>query len=204
DGDEVEEDLDGAAEAVLAGAEAARAVVDDDLADAGPAPAAEGGEEAVHLAVEVEPVEDLAPVGLEGAPEVVDGGPGEAGDEAVGDDGGEAAGEEAVLALAAPAADDVEPGRGVEALDEAGGVAGVVLEVGVHGNDVAAAGAAETRGEGGGLAESAGELDDADAGVAAGGLVEALEAGVGAAVVHDDQLPREAGGVHDLGDLGVE
>ena len=59
-------------DAVVALAVLARGVGDGHLADAGAVPGGERGDEAVHLAVERNVLDDFAAIGLEGGAEVVD------------------------------------------------------------------------------------------------------------------------------------
>jgi hypothetical protein len=85
DGEQVEQHLEHAVEAVLAHARDARVVGDHHLGDAGAGPARVDGDEAVHLAVEPVGLEHPAAVGLEGAAVVVDAHARDAADEPVGD-----------------------------------------------------------------------------------------------------------------------
>ena len=201
-GDAVEDDAGdfGEAEegAVFGGAVFARVVADGHLDDFCADPFGVGDDEAVHFAVEVEALDDFAAVGLEGAAVVVDREFQVGLDEVVEDLGGEGP-DTGVLAVLAPAADDV----GVFAFEEVehcGDVGGVVLEVAVHGDDDAAAGEVEAGGEGGGLAEVAAKADEADLREARGCGAEGVPGAVGGAVIDEDGL----GGAAEGGEGGVD
>src|SRR4029077_11450697 len=95
---------------------------------------------------------------------VVELGAGDPADEAVGHPRRDLPEQQLVLAVLAPAADDVV--ALVHLGEEPGEVVGVVLLVAVHEDDDLAAGVAETGADRGGLAEVAAELDDPDPRVA--------------------------------------
>ena len=179
-------------------------MVDDDFGDLGAVPLRVDGEEAVHLAIEPDALDDLAPIRLQRAAEVVQAHAAHEGDEAVGHDARGVALDGVVLAVLAPAAHDVE------ALFELGeqerDVGGVVLEVAIHRDDDVTAGEIEASHHRGGLAEIAAEMDDLHALVAAGDLVEQLIGAVGRAVIDEDELPRLADllhcGPHAIVELG--
>ncbi len=195
DGDEVKEDAKGAGDAVVAFAGGAGGIGDGDLADGGAVPAGEGGDEAVHFAVEGDVLDDLAAIGLEGGAEVVDVDAGEDGHELVGGAGGDAAEEEVVAALGSPAADDVV--SFFEFGEEVRDLVGVVLEVAVHGEDELTLGVVEAGGEGGGLAEVASKLDDEDARIDGGDLFEQAVGAVTGAVVDEDEFKGVVDLLHD-------
>ena len=186
DGEEVEEDAEGAGDAVVAFAGGAGGVGDADLADGRAVPGGEGGDEAVHFAVERDVLDDFAAVGLEGGAEVVDGDAGEGGHQLVGGAGGDASEKEVVAAFGAPTADDVV--AFLEFGEEAGDLVGVVLEVAVHGEDELALRVVEAGGEGGGLAEVAAEFDDEDARIDGGDLFKEAVGAVAGAVVDEDEF----------------
>jgi len=85
DGEQIEEDAEGARDAVVGLPCRAGRVGDGYLADAGAVPGGEGRDEAVHLAVEGDVLDDLAAIGLEGGAEVVDIDVAEEGHDPVGD-----------------------------------------------------------------------------------------------------------------------
>ena len=72
DGEQIKEDAEGAGDAVVRLPCCAGGVGDGNLADAGAVPGGQGGNEAVHLSVERDVLDDLAAIGLEGGAEVVD------------------------------------------------------------------------------------------------------------------------------------
>src|SRR5580658_11184650 len=170
DREEIEEDAEGAAEAVVALAVLARGVRDGHFADGRAVPAGEGGDEAVHLAVERNVLDDLAAVGLEGGAEVVDVDAGELRHHPVGNERGNTAEHEVVGTLGAPSADDVV--ALFELGEEARNLAGVVLQVAVHGDDELAGGVVEAGGERRGLPEVAAKLYDKDSRIDRSDLLE--------------------------------
>src|SRR5579863_2616630 len=133
DGEQIEEDAEGAADAVVALAALAIHVLDRDFADGRAIPRGERGNEAVHLAVERDVLDDFAAIGLEGSAEVVDVDAGEPGHEPVGAARRNAAHDEVVNAILAPAGNDVV--AFLEFLEEAGNLIGIVLQIAVHGED---------------------------------------------------------------------
>src|ERR1700727_1291216 len=141
DSQQIEEDAEGAGDTVVALAELAGRIRYGDFADAGAVTRGEGGDEAVHLAVERDVLDDLAAVGLEGGAEVVDIDSAESGHEPVGAAGRNAAEEEVVSALGTPTADDVV--ALFELGEEVWDLVGRVLEVAVHGKDELALGVVE-------------------------------------------------------------
>ena len=195
DGEEIEEDADGAGDAVVALAGDALGVGDGDLADGGAVPGGEGGDEAVHFAVEGDVLDDFAAIGFEGGAEVVDVHAGDGGHELVCGAGGDAAQKEVVAALGAPAGDDVV--ALFELGEELGDLVWVVLEVAVHGEDELTPGVVEAGGEGGGLAEVTTELDNEDARIDGGDLFEQAVGAVAGAVVDKDELEGVVDLLHD-------
>src|SRR5665213_2836461 len=71
DGQEVKKDTEGTTDAIVALAPLAVDVVDGNLGDGSSIPTGEGGNEAVHLAVERNVVDDLAAIGFEGGAKVM-------------------------------------------------------------------------------------------------------------------------------------
>src|SRR5208337_2569295 len=72
DGDEVEEDAEGARDAVMRGAALTNDVPDRNLDDGRAIPRGQRGNEAVEFSVERDVAQDFAAIGLEGGAEVVD------------------------------------------------------------------------------------------------------------------------------------
>ena len=198
---QVEEDAPRPGQAVLGFAPQADDVGDGLFDDLEALPADEGRDEAVQLAVEADALDDFAAVGLEGRAEVVDRDLDQLLHHPVGHPGGELAQDGVVLAVLAPAADDVV--ALVQLGQELGNLGRVVLEVAVHGNDDLAPGLVETRLQGRRLAEVAAELDQDDVVIL---FIDLLEGGVGsvrAAVVDEDQLVGPAGLVQNVLEAGV-
>ena len=91
-----------------------------------------------------------------------------------------------VLAILAPAADDVE--AALELIDHRGDVARIVLQIAVRGDDQPAARVLEAGGEGRGLSEVAAEPDHAQMRIARLQPRQDREALVRAPVVDDEDL----------------
>ncbi len=182
-------DSEGAAETVVALSVFARWVRDGHLADARAIPARKRRNEAVHLAVERNVLDDLAAVRLEGGAEVVNIHAGELRHHPVGDARRHAAQHEVVSTLSAPSADDVVTlfQLGEKARD----LAGVVLQVAVHSDDEFAGCVIKAGCQRRGLAEVAPQFDDEDARIDRSDLLEKTVRAVARAVVDEDQL--EAG-----------
>ena len=136
----------------------------DHLVDRDPEPARYGGDEPVHLAVELQVLHHFGPEGLQRASIVVKMDAGGHGDEPVRDLGWKRPGEKRVLPVLPPAAHHVE--SRVEPLDQARDVPGIVLQVGVQGHDDRGPRFGEARGQRRGLAEVLAEPNDAHALVA--------------------------------------
>ncbi len=104
---------------------------------------------------------EVAAIGLERTAVVVQPHVGDIGDEAVGDHGRQLAVEKTVLAVLAPAADDVVPF--VDLGHEQRDVVGIVLQIGVHGDDHFAARLVEAGREGRRLPEVAAQAHHLEA-----------------------------------------
>ena len=191
-GQQVELEVDQLPEAVLGFAGGPLSVAHRDLGDALGEAVGQGRDEAGALLALEQRVDDLAPVGPEHAPVVVqDDAGGPAGDR-VDDLGGQGAEQAVVVHPAlAPAAHHVE--ALLDLGDQLGDLLGRVLQVGVHGHDHLAAGHGEGAEDGRVLAVVAVEFHDADPGLAPGDVLEHGQAAVAAAVVGEDHLPGPAG-----------
>ena len=183
DGHEVEENARGPENGVLGAAPAPRPVVDGNLGQNNAQARGDGGNEAVHLAVETEILDDFPAEGFEGASVVVQFDSGDPGDQPVGDHGGNAAGQPPVLAVLSPAADDVEPG--FDFFQKMREIGRVVLKIRVHGDDDLAPGVFESGRYRGGLAEILPEADDPHSGIGGADILEDGERCVGASVVDE-------------------
>ena len=143
----------------------------------------------MHLAVQAHALDHVAAVGLQAAPVVAQFDAGHAGDQAIGDLRWNLAQEQAVLAVLAPAGDEVEilvEQAGHHARD----VDRVVLQVAVHGHDHVAARRVEAGLHGGRLFEVAGQFDDTDVrAVFTGALQAAIHRRIAAAVIDQHQFP---------------
>src|SRR5581483_9359002 len=160
DGQEIEEDAEGARDAVVRDAAFAVHVLDRNFTDRGTMPRSESWDKAVHLAIQRHEVQQVASIGFKRSAEVVDVDAAQLGHQPVGAARGEAAQHEVVDANLAPAGNDVE--AFVNFLDEQRNIVGIVLEVAIHGEHVIALRVVKSRCEGGGLAEVAPQLYDYD------------------------------------------
>ena len=155
-------------------------------------PTGQGGDEAVHLPVEVHVLDHLAAVGLQGAAVVVQGHPGDFADQPVGDHGGQLAVDESVFAVFAPAA------HHVEALIHAGqqqrDIRRIILQVGIQGDHNVSAGRMETGAHGGRLAKVAAEPDHPQVRNTLGLGHQFRPRAIRAAVVHQHHLVRAVEG----------
>ena len=133
----------------------------------------------------------IAPVGIEGAAEVGDGGTGQSRQQPVDEAGRHPSQEEAVLTHHPPAAGHV--GAGVDGGHQLGDVAGLVLEVAVHRHHDPPASACDAGVHGGVLPEVALERDHAHPRVAPVQLLQQRHRAVGRPVVDEDHLGRDAG-----------
>jgi len=179
----------------------ARMVPDHLLGDARAGPLGVDGDEAVHLTVEPDRLEHLAPISLEGAAVVVQAHAAHPADEPVGDLRRQAPGERLVLPILPPPRHDVV--ALLEAREQERDVLRIVLQIGVHRHHDRGARAIEARRHRRRLAEVAAEPDQPQPGPALGRRFEACEAVVGRSVVDDEDLGRPPLGL-ELGDGGVQ
>jgi len=187
---EIDGDLEDAAVAVLALAGRAGIVLDDDLADARAVHRRVHGDEAVHFAVEARVANDVGAVGLQRAAVIVQLHAGDAADEPVGG-AGDLGPEPGVLAVLAPAADDVVVAL-FEHVAEAADFLGRILAVAVQRHDDRCAGRPESGHQRSGLAVIAGQVDDAEARLAGRQFIQQRPGPIAAPVIHDDQLEAPA------------
>lgn len=191
DGDQIENDPESARNAVLRNAGGARVVRRRLLGDA--ARRGDGGQpgrdEAVHFAVQPDALDDAAAEGFQAAAVVAQMDAGHPGNQLVGDLRRNLAQEQAVLAVLAPAGDQVEvfvqqPG------DHARNVDRVILQVAVHGHDHVAARRIDAGLHCRRLLEVAGQFDNAYVrAVLLGRLRGAFDRRIAAAVIDQHQFP---------------
>jgi hypothetical protein len=198
DRQQIEEHSEGAGDAVMTLTVLAGWIRDGDLADAGSIPGGERGDEAVHLAVEGNVLDNFTAIRLEGRAEVVDIDATERRHEHIRGARGDAAQEEVVSTLCAPAADDIV--SLFQLREEVGDLLRVVLEVTVHRQDEVSLGVIEAGCKSGGLTEVATELYDEYTAVYCRDLLEEPVGSVAGAVVDKYQLE----GVTDLLHHGLE
>ena len=177
-------------------------MADGDFRDFDALLAGDGGQESVHLAVELQRLHDLRAKRLERAAVIMQADACRHGNDFVGDERRQAAREKWILALLAPAAHDV--GSSFEPVDDRWNIARVVLEVAVGRHDNPGPSVIEPGGKRRRLAEIAAEANHAQTRV--GGLQprENLEAVIGAPIVDDDELVRAPGRDERLRQLAVE
>jgi molybdopterin molybdotransferase len=198
---EVEEAPEVALRAVTRLAMSAGTVVNRELGDSETAVVREHRQEAVELAVDAETAEDLGPVRLEPAVQVVEAQARDTARRGI-EEPRERAPEPRVPTLRLPARDEVE--AFVELGEKARDLAGIILEVGVDRDDHVATGVREPGRERGGLAEIPAQPDHANVLVLGMEASECREASVGRAVVDEDHLPRAAEGLEGRFQLVVQ
>ena len=201
-GHQVEEDPESAADPVMRFPALPDHIRDGDFADAGAIPGGEGRDEAMHLAVQGNVVDDLAAIGLEGRPEVVNVDARELRHQPVRAPRGNAPHHEVVDALPAPSADNVVPF--FQLFQKQRDLARVVLQIAVHGEDELAFGVIEPGCQRRGLAEVAPQLHYEDAAVDGGNLFQQPAGAVVGAVIHKHQLEGIADMLHHLFQTVVE
>ena len=159
-----------------------------ELGDARPLPGGIDRDEAVHLAVEADLLDDLAPVGLEGAAVIVERHVEQRRDQPVGDYRGQPAAERVVPPRHPPAGDDIV------ALGELGeeprDVGRIVLAVAVHRDDDVTGAVPDRRHQGCGLAIVARQMQHPDPRIALGDTVECFRRAVLRAVIGKNDLGR--------------
>ncbi len=111
----------------------------------------------MHLAIQAEAFERITAVDLERAAVIMQVNACHPRDQPVGNIGGKGAGELVILAVLAPAADQVI--AFVELVEQHGDIGRVVLQIGIQQDDDAAAGMVDPGGDGGGLPEIPAEDD---------------------------------------------
>ena len=146
-------------------------------------------DEAVHLTEEGDLLDHLGAIDLEAAAVVVQGDPGDLSDQCIGHLGGQFAHDQRILALTAPALQEIQVAC-EQLLDHTRDVGRVVLQITVQGCDQLAAGCVEAGLHGRGLTEVAPQPDHPNVrAVTLADLAQTLARAVAAAVVHTDQLP---------------
>ncbi len=191
----IEYDAEGAGNSVIALSVGAVDIGYGNFGDSGAVGGGEGGDETMHFAVEPDAVDDLSSVSLESGSEIVNADAAYCSGEAVGDTGGDFSPEEVVDAVFSPAADDVI--SFIEFSEEDWYFFRGVLEVAIHCNEDVGFSGVEACGEGRCLAEVAAELDNGYLFVFEGQRFELFESIVAAAIIDEDELVTEGGGVHN-------
>ncbi len=150
----------------------------------------------MHLAVERNILDHFAAIGLEGGAEVVNVNAGQLGHHPVGAARGKAPHDKIVNALFAPAGHHIV--SLFQLFQEVGNLAGIVLQVAVHGQDELARGVVKTCGQSRGLSEVAAQLDHQHAAVHRGNLFQQLVGAVVGPVINQHQLKTVAHLLHHL------
>ncbi len=186
---------------VLGAAGRAAAVAHLDLGDLEAGLGGDHGDVAMELPVDRDGLDDLAPVGLEAAVEVVQRDPGRLAHGPV-EEARRQRLVERILAPLFPAGYQVEALR--ERRREIGDLGRIVLTVAIHGDDVVTAGGGEPVRQRRRLAEVAPQLDDAHVVPGFGEPLHDRERAVRGPIVHEDDLVRAAERRKRLVDLGDE
>ncbi len=183
--------MERSAQPILGAAGGSRSMIDHQLGHAGALPGREDRDEPVHLAVEAHAFEHPAAVGLERAPEVVQGYSRDARDQSVGEPRRDLAGDEGVVAILPPARDHVV--ALFELREQPRDVGRIILPVAVDGNDDLAARQIERRRQRRSLAAVSPQKHHANVlGIGPWMACQPRRRAVGRAVVHEDQLVAEA------------
>src|SRR5271165_2827412 len=202
DGQQVEEHAEGARNAVVRHPALAVHIADRHFADGRPMPGGQRRNEAVQFAIERYLLQNVAAVGFERGPEVVDVDAADLGHHPVGDARRDAAHPEIVDAHFAPSADNVVTGRNL--FQKQRDVVGIVLQIAIHGDDVLAAGMVETGRQSSGLAEVAAQLDHRYAAVHSCDLAQHGECVIARTIVHQHDFEAFAVRFHDRFQAVVE
>ena len=165
-------------------------------------PRGEDREESVHVTVEAHVLDDLAPVRLERAAEVVERHPADLSDQEVCRVRRQAPREPEIVPAAPPSRDHVV--RIAERLEQPRDVTRIVLHVGVQGDEDRVARMSEPRRQRRRLAEVLPQPDQAHVGVPCGQRSQHVPGAVGGSVVHVDDLVVAAEGLERLGEACVE
>ncbi len=148
----------------------------------------EDRDKAVHLPVETKSLQRIVAVGLEGAAVIVQVNAGHPRDQSIGNIGRNGAGEFVVLAVLAPAADQVI--AFIQLVEQHGDIGRVVLQIGIQQDDDTAARVVDPGGDGGGLPEIAAE-DHCPRmlGIRLDQPLQHIHAAIGRAVIDKNDLP---------------
>ena len=157
DGQKIEEDAEGAPDAVVTLAPHTVQICNGNFADRRALPTGQRGNEPVHLSVKRDALDHPTAIGLEGSAEVMNVDAREPSQQPVGAIRGNAPCQQIVDAVLAPAGDHVVTLR--EHFDKVGNFVRVVLQVTVHSEDELARGIVKTGRQGRGLPEVPAELD---------------------------------------------
>ena len=180
-GEDVEENPKGAAQAIMRRAAGSGSVLNGHFTDPSAVETRQGRNEAVQFAVKVDVFEDLRPVRLEGGAEIAQIDAGGLRHEPVGDARRNLAGYGIIHPLFAPTAGDVE--SLIDFLQEGGNIFRSVLQIAVHGDDHLAAGLVKAGRESGRLSEVAPQADHLQVRIGFDQIAQQLVAAIGRSVV---------------------
>ena len=164
------------------------------LGDPGPLDEGQGRQKAVQFAVEIEIVDHLAAVGLQGAAVVVQLHAGDPGDQAIGQQGGQQPAQGRILAAVAPAAHQVK--TLVQLLQQQRDVGRIVLQVAIEGDDHLAAAGVKTGCHRRRLAVIAPQPHRHQLRHCRRQLAQQLGGAIPGAVIHQHQLEAQPQGAH--------
>ena len=199
---QVQHDPDRARQSVIGSPVPARPVIHHAFGDLHALFARDRRQEAVHLAVQLQRLDDLGAEHFQRTPVVVQLDARREGDDGIGDHRREPAVQERVLPVLPPSCGDV--GALLDQLDQGGQVRRVVLQIAVGRGNQRAAGVVESGRERCCLSKVAAEPDDAPPRVFRLTLRQQLETVVGAPIVHRDDLVRTSPRLEGAGQLPIE
>src|SRR5258708_22881684 len=194
-GDEIEEDPERPGNAVMRRAFRADDVLDRNLADGSAILRSQCGNEAMQFAIQWHLLDNLAPIGLIGRAEIVNGDAAEFVHGPVCDARGQAAHHEIVDALLAPSADQIV--TLLQLFEECRNIVGIVLQIAIHGDDELALSVGKTGRQRGCLPEVAPQTHHHHPAVDGHDLAQQFVGAVDAAVIHKDQFEGISGGLHN-------
>src|ERR1700678_2517111 len=193
-GDEIEENAEGAGDAVMRHAALAVYVADRNFANGSAIPRRERRNKPVQLAVERNLFQNLAAVSFKRRAKVVNLHAAQLGHQPVGDAGRNAAHPEIIDTDFAPAADDVVTGG--DLLQKNRDVRGIVLQIAIHGDDVFAARVIKSSGKPCGLSEVAAQFHHRNAAVHGCDFAQHGEGVIARSIVHEHDFEALASRLH--------
>ena len=203
DQDQVQDDIERAAQSVLGFPGGARAMINDELRDPRALPGGEDRDESMHLAIEPDPFEHAAAIRLERAAKIVQRDTGEPRNQAVGNPRWDLPRDQGIVAILPPARHNVV--ARIELLQEPGDIGRVILAIAIDGHEDLTARLVKRGRQRRGLAAVAPKEHDPDVlRIAPLDRLQPRGRAVGRAIIDEDQLiPHRQAAQHRV-ELGVQ